>query len=281
MLKTIYFLCFISLASFAKPLRIPDTSAGNIFPAVLAQEIVKRSELYDSVAYPYGAVGDVVITKAVADLNDGGLDLIWTATSAEREQELTAIYFPIFRGIIGMRLGIIKQQNRQRFSQVNSWDEMREYIPCQGKLWADTAILEANGVKVAKSLGYPNIFAMVEAERCDYFPRGIFEPWGELQREAQYNLTVDPYVMLRYKMPLLFFVKKDNQHLAEHLYGILQQMFEDGSYQALFLNHPDVKNALQQGQLAQRRIFDLDNPYLTEKVRAIPQEFWFDPVVGN
>ncbi|MGY5451122.1 hypothetical protein ACVFI8_09295 [Agarivorans sp. MS3-6] len=281
MYRLLYLLIFFTALGATKPLNIPGSSAGNTLPIVLAQEIVKRSDVYSSLSFPYGEIGDISFAKTLADLNGGVVDLLWTATSADREAAQTAVYFPLYRGTLGMRLGIIEQANREIFSQVTSFSQMQQFIPCQGKLWADTAILEANGIKVAKSLGYGNIFAMLEADRCDYFPRGIFEPWSEIKREAKYNLTVDSYVMLRYKMPFFFFVKKDNQALAKHLNDILYQMFEDGSYQTLFLNDPDVKNALNLGKLEKRTVFDLDNPYLTDKVNAIPQKVWFDPLAGK
>ena len=274
-------LLFVTSLCSAKTLNVPGSPSGETLPFVLAKEIVKRSDIYDSVGFPYGEAGEISFSKTVADLNEGVLDLFWTATSADREEQQRAVYFPLYRGTLGMRLGIVEQSKSDTFKQVKSFAEMRQFIPCQGKLWADTAILEANGIKVAKSLGYGNIFAMLEGDRCDYFPRGIFEPWSEVKREAKYQLTVDSYVMLRYKMPFFFFVKKDNQSLANHLNDILYQMFEDGSYQKMFLNDPDVKNALELGKLEKRIIFDLENPYLTDKVNAIPQKIWFDPLAGQ
>ncbi|WP_153915571.1 ABC transporter substrate-binding protein [Shewanella sp. TC10] len=265
----------------AKPLNIPGSPEGVSLPIDLLNEVVKRSDIYTSIHHPYGEKGDSTFTKTVYDLNAGVLDLLWTATSTDYEQSLQAIYFPLYRGTLGMRLGIVRQQRLSLFSGVNSLADLRQFTACQGKMWADTQVLESNGVKVSKSLGYLNIFPMLEADRCDYFPRAIFEPWAEVKREAEYDLHVEPNIMLRYKMPFFFFVKAGNNQLAEHINTILYQMFEDGAYQALFNNDDDVKNALTLGHLSNRTIIDLENPNVSDKVKAIPEKIWFDPIAGN
>ncbi|QIR16078.1 amino acid ABC transporter substrate-binding protein [Shewanella aestuarii] len=209
------------------------------------------------------------------------MDLLWTATSTEYESQLLAVYFPLYRGTLGMRLGIVRDNNTSLFSNVKNLADLQRFTACQGKMWADTHVLEANGIKVAKSLGYPNIFPMVEADRCDYFPRAIFEPWVEVEREAQYQLQVEPHIMLRYKMPFFFFVKQGNLALADHLNTILFAMFEDGTYQKLFNADADVKKALKLGHLNKRVVIDLTNPYVSDRVNAIPSQVWFDPIAGT
>jgi hypothetical protein len=42
----------------------------------------------------------------------------------------------------------------------------------------------------------------------------------------------------------------------------------------LFNTHPYIQNALSQANLAGRKIFQLDNPYLSEADRKIPSEYW-------
>lgn len=267
--------------TMAKELNVPGSSNGGGLPFELLQEFTKRSELYTDLSFPYGASGDPSFAKTQSDLNAGVLDVMWTATSESYESEFQAVYVPIYRGTLGMRIGIIEKNKRDLFKDVVQASDFKKYTACQGKLWADTPVLEANGVKVAKSLKYFNIFAMVEADRCDYFPRAIFEPWGEIEREAKYELMVDEYVMIRYTMPFLYFVKKDNQLLADEMTRVFAGMLEDGTYERLFFNDSDVKNALNLANLNNRVVFDFENPYLTQDVKAIPGEYWFDPLGGE
>ncbi len=97
MYKLLYLLTFFTAICSAKPLSIPGSPNANTLPFVIAQEIVKRSDIFDSINFPYGDAGEIAFAKTVADLNDGVLDLFWTATSADREAQQAAVYFPLYR----------------------------------------------------------------------------------------------------------------------------------------------------------------------------------------
>ena len=54
-------------------------------------------------------------------------------------------------------------------------------------------------------------------------------------------------------------------------------MIADGSYQELFFNHPDIKDALDKANLPNRRVINLVNPGLTSKTPLNRPELLFDP----
>lgn len=245
------------------------------------KEIVVRSDRFDSLEHYYGAAGDPNTAKQLQDLDSGAIDILYVATSEQNEAKMSTIYFPIYRGLLGMRLGIVRSDKTNIFKGVTQAGQMKSFTACQGKAWPDTDILEANGIKIAKSLKYPNLFPMLEGGRCDYFPRGVFEPFSEVVSQSQYNLAVDEYVMLRYKMPFYFFTSKNDPELAAHVQSILYEMFEDGTYEKMFFEDKEVKQALQLAKLDNRVIFDLSNPSITSKTKNIPTKFWYDPLQGK
>ncbi|RDV26666.1 ABC transporter substrate-binding protein [Alteromonas aestuariivivens] len=263
-------------AAFAKPLRIPDSSSADKLPITLIKEFVARSDQFDSVTFIYGSSGDVAFSKTVADLENRALDVLWTATTTDYENNMQAIYIPIYRGLLGMRIPIVEQSNLNLFRDVKQFDALKKFIPCQGKLWADTKVLEANQILVAKSVKYPNLFDMLEGERCEYFPRAVFEPWAEIERMSHFNLAVEPNILLRYTMPMFFFVHKKDAALARHMNSVFGDMVEDGTFNRLFFADGQVKSALAKSKLGQRRLFELDNPYLSKSVQNIPKHYWFD-----
>ncbi|USD67525.1 ABC transporter substrate-binding protein [Vibrio sp. SCSIO 43136] len=280
LLTTLLAAC-LSTSVLAKPLVVPGKPGEEKLMQYVFEELVKRSDRFDSIKHLYGQDGDPNTAKMMADLDSGQLDIAYVAGSKDLEAAHTAIYFPIYRGLLGMRLPIVKAQNSNIFSGVNSFNRMQQFVACQGKAWPDTFILEANGIKIAKSLKYPNLFPMLEGDRCDYFPRGVFEPFTEVENHKDLNLVVDKHVIVRYRMPFYFFTAKNNPELAEHFYQILLEMFEDGTYNQLFFNDPQVSESLKLAGLEKRVIFDLDNPYLTERSKQIPAKFWFDPLQGE
>jgi hypothetical protein len=273
--------CFTVSHSQAETLKIPGGPQDQKLAIEVVKEVVSRSDRFDSYRHIYADTGEPASTKVLADLDQGALDLVWFGTTSQYEQEMEAVYFPLYRGLLGMRIAIINRKNANQFSGVNNFSQFKSFIPCQGKTWSDTQILESNGLKVAKSLKYPNLFPMLDADRCDYFPRGVFEPFSEVQNYSEYDFMVDEHVMLRYRMPYYLFVKKGNTQLANHLQEIIYEMFEDGTYEKIFFSDPEVSTSLPLANLEQRTILDLDNPDLSARSRAIDSEIWFDPLKGN
>lgn len=276
--KLLYFIVFYFtvLSVQADSLKIPGSSKISTLPSELLQEVVRRSSRFDGIDFVYGEQGDASFSRTLEDVNQGKLDIMWTATSKHYEQEFEAIYFPIYKGSLGIRIGIIKQDNARLFEQITTLQQLKSLTACQGKLWADTNILKANDIAVAASHKYFNLFPMLEGDRCDYFPRAFFEPWGEIERESQYRLTVDQHVLIRYTLANFFFVKKGNSDLASHIYSILVEMHSDGSFEHMFKADADVQRGLEFANLSERRIFEFKNPFVTPQVNAIPDEYWLD-----
>ena len=54
------------------------------------------------------------------------LDIVWTMTSIERENQLQAIYIPLLKGLMGYRIGIIRQGEQAKFDQVNSLNAFKK-----------------------------------------------------------------------------------------------------------------------------------------------------------
>ncbi|NLS12922.1 amino acid ABC transporter substrate-binding protein [Vibrio sp. SM6] len=272
-------LSLFSLDSFAASLRVAGSVNDHKLYLTLLKEIVKRSDKYDSLDYVYAKNGEPAVTRVYADLEADRLDVYWTATSIELESRFAPVRFPIYRGMLGMRIGMIHQKDANMLANVRNKTDMMKYSICSGKTWSDTQILESNGFTIAKSLKYKNIFEMMLAgNRCHLFARGLMEPFNEMRTYPELPLAVDKHVMLRYQMPYMFFVNKNNPQLAAHLLQIIEEIFEDGTYEKLFFNEPEVKAVLAQANVSQRVVIELENPYLTEATRSIPKKYFYDPL---
>lgn len=102
-----------------------------------------------------------------------------------------------------MRLAIINGSNPSLFEGVHNLSDLQQFRAGQGKFWADSDILEKNGIPLVRELKYPNLFRMLEADRFDYFPRGIHEPWNEVAKWSELGLVVDEHIMLLQSAALL------------------------------------------------------------------------------
>ncbi|MEF1290320.1 ABC transporter substrate-binding protein [Vibrio sp. M260118] len=272
-------LASLSSMASAASLKVAGVPDDKKLHLTLVKEFVKRSDRFDDIEYIYAKTGEPAGTRILADLESGKLDIAWTATSTDLEKRFIPVRFPIFRGMLGMRIGLIHQKDSQMLANVDTKADLMNYKICSGKTWPDTHILDANDLVTAKSLKYPNIFEMMLAgNRCHFFARGVMEPFAEVASHPELPLAVDSNIMLRYRMPYMLFVSKSNPDLAEHMLEIMTEIFDEGLYEEMFFNDSEVKAALSQANLENRVIIDLDNPYLTPETRSIPERFFYNPL---
>lgn len=254
-----------------------DSSDMPKLPYKLLASALERENAYER-RYPYGNIKALPYSTRLQAARNGEIDVFWAMTSRELEDEFIPVYIPIYKGMMGYRLAIVKQERRDQFAQVGSLQDLKRFTAGQGTYWADSKILEANGLPLVKEMKYDNMFRMLEAERFDYFPRGAHEPWSELEQRSELGLVVDEHVVLSYKAPFYFFVSKNKPNLAEHLYEQLNAMIEEGAYRALFHDDPEIKKAISLGGFDKRTVIELDNPSLSQKTPINRAELWYTPL---
>ncbi len=220
---------------------------------------------------------DMTQTRLQEDTMNGKLDIMWAGTSRELEDQLEPIRIPMFKGLLGHRLLIIRKDDQAKFDRVNNIDDLRQIPLGQGTAWIDTKILEANGLKVVKTTKYQNLFFMVDGARFDAFPRAVFEPFSEVDKRPNLNLTVEKHLMLVYKMDFYLFVSKNNKQLARDLELGLNRAIADGSFEKVFLSAPSVQEAIANGNLKNRVVIPLNNPFNSKETPIDRAELWIDP----
>ncbi|WP_188149491.1 transporter substrate-binding domain-containing protein [Teredinibacter waterburyi] len=266
----------VSVCVRGEQVRIPKESGEEKLADRLIVELLRRGNKYQP-TFPYGEIDSIPLSTVIKDVENNDLDIFWALSSPDYEKNFQAIYIPLYRGLFGMRLAIVKRENAYLFEDVKSLGDLKRFTAGQGKFWADTQILENNGLPVVKELKYSNLFRMLEAERFDYFPRAIQEPWLEVQREANLNLVIDKSLLLWYKAPFYFFVNKNNQALAKHLTEQLELMIADGSFDEIFFADEETQMALKNSDIKNRRVIKLANPFLSDKTPLERNELWLDP----
>jgi len=223
--------------------------------------------------------GYTSVQRIIESLRSEKFDVVWTATSKEVESQITPIRIPLFMGLLGYRLMLVHKDNREVFRDVTSIDELRQFTFGQGMGWPDTDILLANHFKVVQTPKWAGLFYMTDGKRFDAYPRGIQEPWQEIEMFKNLDLMVDEYVLLHYTMPFYFFVNPKRPELAAKIEKGLYLAIEDGSFQATLLNNVMVKDVLSKANINQRRVFDLVNPGLPDKTPVNRKELWIDSLL--
>lgn len=238
--------------------------------ALLALALQKCGRPY--VLKPHAAF--MLQVRELKELERGdALQVIWTMTSAEREQTLLPVRIPIDRGLLGWRLLLVREQALGRFAALGQPQQLRQLRAGQGFDWPDTVILRRAGFTVDESVRYNDLFVRLAAGRIDYFPRSVQEVWGEL--DSHPGLAVEPTLALHYPAAMYFFVNRRNTVLAADIQRGLEQALADGSFEALFQRH--FGQALAKADLGRRRVLELANPLLPPETPLANRALWYRP----
>lgn len=274
--------CLLSAVPvFSDVIRLPGDANADELPVQLLKEVVRREPSL-SLAFPYdGAKERIAKSRLMADIENNQLDVFWSSTNIEFEDKYLPVRIPIYRGLLGYRIAIVSAQNENIFAGVKSLGDLKKFKAGQGLHWADTEILRHNGIEVVTSNKSVNLFAMLDGGRFDYFPRGIHQPWREIKANSQYDLIVEPHVLIRYPVPNYLFVNKNNKALWQLLTSELNKMYEDGTYVALFKNNQAMKDAVAKANIGRRLVLEIDNPTLPPNTPLHVKHYWFDPLVDT
>lgn len=203
---------------------------------------------------------------------DRTIDVAPIPSSAEREERLLPIRIPIQKGLLGLRLGLIRKGDQARFAGIRTLEDLKRLRIAQGQEWPDTLILQGNGIEVITAPRYEGLFRMLVSQRFDYFPRSVNEIWDELEIHGG-ELEVESRIALRYFYDAYFMVNKKNTRLAEAIRQGLEKAVADGSFDRLFDQHHGER--LRKSQLDQRLVIDLRNPLLTPGTPSDRPELWY------
>lgn len=197
--------------------------------------------------------------RFLAELKRGSsVNVMWTMTNAEREQELLAVPISLLQGLNSHRVFLIRKEDREKFARIHSLADLRLFKAGQGAQWPDVAVLQHNDLPVVTSAHYELLFTMLAGKRFDYFPRGLYEVWEEQKIHQDKNLVIEQSLMLYYPAPIYFFVNREQPQLADRISRGLTLAIEDGSFNELFFSTPGFKKGHAEISSKKRRVLDLE-----------------------
>ncbi|OHD08011.1 MAG: hypothetical protein A2086_02070 [Spirochaetes bacterium GWD1_27_9] len=213
--------------------------------------------------------------RARTQIKSGEVSVVDFGTSAEFESDFDAVYFPIDMGISGYRLFIINKTKADVFSKVKNIEDLKKLKAGQGQGWSDVKIIENAGVEVVTTPLFESLFKMVNGMRFDFFPLGMEEVYGFLEKykDIAPNCIVEEKIIFQYPFARLFFVKKGNIELRDAIMKGLETAYADGSFQDLV--NKNFKSSIEKAKLKNRIIIKVSNPNLTERFKKIPEKYFY------
>ncbi|MFT5543600.1 MAG: hypothetical protein ACI97K_000011 [Glaciecola sp.] len=215
--------------------------------------------------------------KAIRQLRENiEVNVVWSMTDRQREDDLLPIRIPIAKGLIGWRV-LLTHQNKPFYTKVvTSLDDLLAYSPVQGVDWPDTKILQANGFNVLGAQNHVEAASLLSRQQADFYPRSVIEAFDELgQANADPDVKLKSGIALQYKAAMYFFVNRNNVTLARLLELGLRRAIDDGSFDQLFYEYHG--NILKQLSLNDITFFELDNPLLPLKTPVLEAKYWYQP----
>ncbi len=203
------------------------------------------------------------------------INVFFTGYSKEREDNFLQVDVPLTRGLLGHRV-FIRKSDFSPLAGVETISQLQKYRIGSGEGWPDTDIFEAAGFRVIKST-YANLWPMLDKERYDLFNRGLNEAATEIRQQSEkgYEFTVDENLLVTYPFDYFIYLDKSSTRLHRILTSGLKRAYENGSFQKHFFSHANIKAALSQFPLKDMSVLAIDNPFLSDRVRNIPEYYWY------
>ncbi len=225
-------------------------------------------------------LGDTTQDRMLLEFEQGRSDynVFYSGGSKDREERFEQIDIPLSRGLLGHRVFITRKDQLGRLAQIKTFEEFRDYaIVGSGYGWPDTDIFRAAGFRVIPA-EWLNIWRMLSLGRTNVFNRGLHEPHDEIKNFSPEfpNLVLDENVMVKYRFGFFFYVRKGDHELASLIRRGLERAYETGAFMELFHSHPRIKKALKHVEDSDLAVFEIPNPFLSDRQKAISERYWHD-----
>ena len=261
--------CIVRISDFK-----PENIAMNYPMAILKMALEKTETEFGPCKIEMRPTGSH--SRLLKQVASGSIDVAWFVSTAEREGALQPIFIPIFQGLHGYRVLIIRQGDEEKFAKIRDLEGLRKLTAGQASDWQSTDILRANNLPVDTSGSPEQLFIMVAAKRFDYFPRAFHEPVNELEQRSQLPLTIEPHLLLHYVVPDYFFVSRTNKALAERISLGFRRGIADGSRDRIRESMLKLKELIQIIKPGKRHLIELKNPALLNTAVMQQKDYWID-----
>lgn len=249
-----------------------ESDRGKLIQSLLGLALSKsdRTACYSQAESP------MTLARKTLEAQKGNLSVVWAGSGSDIEEKLRAIRIPVFKGLVGYRLLVIRADDQARFDQVQTLKDFQSFKAGIGERWADRAALESAGIPVELSAYGRRLWPMLSSQRFDFIPYGIYEVWHQLPRWGQ-ELTIERNLLLHYPIGFYFYVNKEDDALHAAITKGMEAAIADGSYDRLLFSSPAMQAAVTKTNLLTRRVIYLQNPDVPEDTPFDRKELWMTP----
>lgn len=197
-------------------------------------------------------------------------------SSPERESKVQSIPIPLLKGLIGLRVMIIRKNDQDKFPISLNIEDFKNIRLGQANDWPDSDILEFNGMSLFRFPNYQTSFQLLNNSRFVGYPRGITEALSEIEENKNFEFVLEKNHLFYYPAPFYFYVNKKNKRLYDRLLLGLNRLIEKGEFDKLLFSDPTVRDALINTNIINRKVHYLTNPLFDNQKVLNDKRLWID-----
>ncbi|NOH72793.1 hypothetical protein F0225_15790 [Vibrio pectenicida] len=198
--------------------------------------------------------------RAIKMVESEQLTLTWLIGTEERNQKFIPVKVPLTDGMIGKRILLIPTELKNRFSQINSLEGLRQsgMVAGLGVNWYDVNVWQTNQLPVYLEDGeWRTLYSMLTTDgEVNYFPRGMTEVIGEAKQNP--HLSIEQHLMLVYDKDFYFYLSKAAASYQPAIEKALKEAKKSGLLNELIKKH--WQHTFEQIKPEQRVIINLSLP---------------------
>lgn len=229
----------------------------------LENALMKAEPIFGPISLKSAPAKDYETAFTLLAKNESGFDAVISATNAVREANFLPIYFPLDRGLLGVRLCIINPQAQSAFTAVTTHSDFTKKslsVTLNGA-WPDKQIMDENGIPVTTLSTHAERLALVTDSLTHCYSRSILEIDDELS--VRNDLVTESNLLMVYPQADILYVRKGAEKLAAALQYGLEKSYADGSFLAIYDKY--FLTVKEKHTLYDRKIIFLRSPLLSNK----------------
>ena len=199
--------------------------------------------------------------------NEG--NIIWAGPIHRQNAEMRQVEIPFLFGLPSYRYLWVRKIDVQKYLQLRTIDELREFSILTGQNWGANYILEAEGFDLRK--GYSaNLPGMLMAGRGEVLLWPVTGVFNMYEKFGVKNLDMIPVPNVLVRLPQLFYfwvADEGPQDLHNAVSSGLKTAIEDGSLDELIRKFPRVGDAYTDLVSNEFFIIDIENPDFSDKAK--------------
>ena len=253
-----------------------NSSELNYKGEVLALLLEKSKPKYGPYRMVKGPNIDWSQSRAYSQLDAGNLDLMSSMTSEEREKSGIPVRFCLYKGLLGVRIGMGTPATVEALDRIRTREELNQIKLGQVFDWPDFTIQTQSGLQVLRLPDLGSSIPRLKMGTFQLLPLGFVEVAANAKK---YDLATISSWALAYPTAYYFFVSKNRPELAERLAYGFELALKDHSFDQLYAKR--IGPLVAAMGLEKRKLFHIRNPLLPQATPLARKELWHPLVTST